>query len=239
MRNILAKELKIKFLETLNQVEDFSYEDGNPFLMKIENSRYFVFLKNISSAYFKNSPDVTRVQLPSSNQFSKVVESRILFVIFGYDFDNDAFVCWNPNKIKERLNTKGNVSLYSRESLQTKIKVNELKSGYLSNGEKIVLFKRQTLPLFFEQLPNLFDDSLIDISQVKKATVDKPKKNSAEKLPEITDKKLLARITPILRKNRVLEAVEVCSNFYGDKYKNMSFKDWFKIVNDRYRKLNA
>ena len=194
MRNILAKELKIKFLEILNQVEDFSYEDGNPFLIKIENTRYFVFLKNISSAYFKNSPDVTRVQLPSSNQFSKVVKSKIPFVILGYDIDNDTVVCWNPNKIKDRLNTKPNVSLYSRESLQSKIKVNELKSGYLSNGEKIILFKRKNLPLFFEKLPNLFDDSVINIRTVKKNTAAKPKKVLAEKLPEITDKKLLARI---------------------------------------------
>ena len=60
MRNVLAKELKIKFIEILDQTEDFSYEDGNPFLIKIKTSQYFIFLKNISRAYFKNSPDVTQ-----------------------------------------------------------------------------------------------------------------------------------------------------------------------------------
>ena len=60
MRNVLAKELKIKFIEILDQIEDFSCEDGNPFLIKIKTSQYFVFLKNISPAYFKNSPDVTQ-----------------------------------------------------------------------------------------------------------------------------------------------------------------------------------
>ena len=59
MRKILAKELKIKFIETLSEVDNFSYEEGNPFLVKIGSKRYFIFLKNLSPAYFKNSPDVT------------------------------------------------------------------------------------------------------------------------------------------------------------------------------------
>ena len=46
MRNILAKELKIKFVETLSNVDGFSYEDGNPFLIKIYDNPFFIFLKN-------------------------------------------------------------------------------------------------------------------------------------------------------------------------------------------------
>ena len=238
MRNILAKDLKLKFVEILNQAEDFSYKNDNPFLMKLGNTQYFVFLKNISSAYFKKSPDVTRVQLPSSGHFSKVVKSGITFVILGYDIDNDIFVCWNPHKIKERLNAKSNVSLYSRESLQSQINFNEFKEGYLSNGEKIILFDRENLPLFFEKLPNLFDASEINQPKNKPKISFESKPVLPQKLVQIEDKVLIAQITPMLKKNRVLEAVEVCSNFYGDKYKAMSFKDWFKVVNDKYQNLN-
>lgn len=232
MRNIGKRELKLKFVEVLNQTDGFIYEDGNPFLINIENVKYFLFLKNISSAYFKKSPDVTRVQLPTSDHFKIISQSDIPFIIFGFDIDNDAVVCWNPSKVKSRLNEKSNVSLYSRESLQSNTKLNEFKLGYLTNGEKIILFKRENLPLFFEKLPTLFND----ISN-KLIRSDINEGDISVKLSEVTDKELLSKIEPLLRKNRVLEAVEICSKYYGDKHKGMSFKDWFKIVNALYQKI--
>ena len=240
MRNILAKELKIKFIEILNDVGGFSYEDGNPFLIKIGTKRFFIFLKNLSPAYFKNSPDVTRVQLPYSPHFGKIFKANIPFIILGYDVDNDTVVCWNPTKVKERLNAKSNVSLYSRNSLQSKIKKSEFKAGYLSTGEKIVLFRRETLPLFFDRLPTLFENNQVEIDDTKNDNiVSEPKEDYIiDKLLEITDKQLLTEIKPLLKKNRVLEAVEICSKHYANRYKSMNFKDWFKLVNDLYKKDN-
>jgi hypothetical protein len=233
MRNILTKELKIKFVETLNNIESFSYEDGNPFLIKIYDQKYFIFLKNLSHAYFKNSPDVTRVQLPFSDHFDKIFNANIPFVILGYDVDNDTMVSWNPSKIKERLNAKNNVSLYSRNSLQTDTKSNEFRMGYLTNGEKIIIFKRENLQLFFEELPNLFDNK-----DKKKSTFfpEQQKDYTSNKLLEITDIQLLKTITPLLEKNRVLETVEYCMKYYQGKYESMSFKDWFNLIKTHYRK---
>lgn len=239
MKNILPKELKLKFVEILNQVDDFIYEEGNPFLINLTGNDYFVFLKNISSAYFPKSPDITRVQLPSSNHFSHISKSQIPFVILGYDIDTDVFVCWNPYKIKERLNAKSNVSLYSRESLQSQVKFNEFKEGYLSNGEKIILFDRENLPVFFENLPNLFDVTTVVKKELQTEIVSQPKVSYSQKLFEITDTNLLNQIMPMLEKNRVLEAVETCTSFYGDNYKSMNFRDWFKIVENLYQKSNA
>ncbi len=110
---ITDKEKDFQY-ETLNELDEFSYDDGNPFLIKIGTKQYFVFLKNLSPAYFKNSPDVTRIQLPYSDHFSKIFKADIPFIILGYDVDTDTVVSWNPQKIKERLNAKSNVSLYSR-----------------------------------------------------------------------------------------------------------------------------
>lgn len=238
MRNILAKELKLKFVETLSSVDGFSYEDGNPFLIKIYDNPYFIFLKNLSPAYFKNSPDVTRVQLPFSDHFDKIFKENIPFIILGYDVDNDTMVCWNPLKIKERLNAKSNVSLYSRNSLQSYINKEEFRTGVLSNGEKIILFNRENLELFFERLPSLFsfnqknNKKNIDIVSV-------PIENYfPEKINEITDIKLLNLINPVLEKNRVLEAVEICMKYYENKFKEMTFKDWFKLINDLYLNFN-
>lgn len=237
MRTILPKELKIKFVETLNGVDGFNYEDGNPFLVKIQDKQFFVFLKNLSPAYFKN-PDVTRVQLPYSGHFSKIFEEEIPFVILGYDIDNDTVACWNPVKVKDRLNAKSNVSLYSRNSLQSDIKENEFKTGFLSNGEKIILFRRENLQLFFENLSVLFDENQLVI-EIKENEVSEPiEKLFPDKLYEITDSQVLNLINPLLEKNRVLEAVEICTKHYNNKYANMTFKDWFTLINSLYKKIS-
>jgi hypothetical protein len=240
MRKILAKELKIKFVETLSELEGFSYEEGNPFLIKINSKRYFIFLKNLSPAYFKNSPDVTRVQLPYSTHFTKIFKADIPFIILGYDVDNDTVVCWNPKKVKERLNARSNVSLYSRESLQSKVKSNEFKSGYLSNGERIIIFKRESLTIFFDNISELFKEKKTFIGDVEPDIVNERITDYVpEKLHELTNKFLLQEIKPLLKKNKVLEAVEVCTSFYKGKYKAMTFKDWFKLVNKHYQKIDA
>lgn len=236
MRTILARELKRKFIETFSDLTNFSYEEGNPFIIKIGPKSYFVFLKNLSPAYFKKSPDVTRVQLPYSPHFSKIFKADIPFIILGYDIDNDVLVSWNPKKVRERLNAKSNVSLYSRESLQLKIKSNDFKEGYLSNGEKIVLFKRTMLPLFFSSYQVLFFKTKELERNSNLSLFDEPAMEiNAKKLSVIKDKDLIQEISPLLKKNKVLEAVEVCIKFYKGMYKEMSFKDWFKIVKEHYQ----
>jgi hypothetical protein len=237
MRNILAKELKIKFVETLSSIDGFSYEVGNPFLINIYDKSFFIFLKNLSPAYFKNSPDVTRVQLPFSEHFDKIFKANIPFIILGYDVDNDTLVCWNPSKIKERLNAKSNVSLYSRNSLQSDIKKEKIKTGYLSNGEKIILFRREDLQLFFEKLSSLFIDNQMVINGNENLVSEPVEKYFPDKLYDITDVVVLNLINPLLEKNRVLEAVEVCNNYYSNQYSKMTFKDWFNLVNNLYKKL--
>ncbi len=239
MGKVLAKELKIKFIEILSDLENFSYEEGNPFLIKIKTKQYYIFLKNLSPAYFKNSPDITRVQLPYSPHFSKIFKAAIPFIILGYDVDNDTVVCWNPKKVKERLNAKSNVSLYSRESLQTKVGLNEFKVGYLSNGEKIITFKRETLISFFDNVSTLFREKKEQIDDNEISVVKEPiVEFVSDKLVELTDRFLLQEIKPLLKKNKVLQAVEVCIKFYKGKYKGMSIKDWFNLVNKQYQKVN-
>ena len=234
MKKVLAKELKIKFVETLNKLGNFSYEDGNPFLIKIGSKQYFIFLKNLSPAFFKRSPDVTRVQLPYSAHFLKITNADIPFVILGYDIDNDTMVCWNPKKIKERLNAKGNVSLYSRESLQLNVKFDDFQSGYLSNGEKIIIFKREMLLDFFPNLNHLFTEKKID--KKENTSLEPVIEYVSNKLSEITDKVILNEIKPLLKKNKVLAAVDICSKHYKNRYSSMTFKDWYKLVNQLYQK---
>ena len=113
-------------------------------------------------------------------------------------------------------------------------------ADYVARYEKlIILFDRENLLLFFEKLPNLFDISEIKQSQNKTKISAESKPVLPKKLVQIADNILIAQITPMLKKNRVLETVKVCSEFYGDKYKSMSFKDWYKVVNNLYQRLNV
>lgn len=347
MRKLIAKDLKLKFIETLNELDEFSYQEGNPFLIKIGTAKYFVFLKNLSSAYFKN-PDITRVQLPYSYHFSKIFKVDTPFIILGYDVDNDIVVSWNPENIKERLNSKNNVSLYSRYSLQKQVNSDEFLFGYLTNGEKIVLFKRENLIAFFDVALDLFketdetnainvnsitkrkellsdkqrfvlwlqekyseslvkvytygvekiskdlkeiseleENSLFDINNpvilknlftkwysikkfkekdliakyqnsnsfkryidfreyelippyklIKKSeNTNRKEQGKIDIISEITDEELLQKITSLLKKNQVLQVIEIVSNHLGKQYKSMKFKDWHKIISEFRKKI--
>lgn len=238
MKQLSKGDLKKIFIESLNQVADFSYDTGNPFLINIHSKQFFIFLKNLSPAYFKGSPDVTRVQLPYSIHFSKVSTTNTPFAVIGYDNNNDVIVSWDPKKTRERLNAKSNVSLYCRSSFQDEVQKNEFKTAYLTNGQKIILFKREYLPVFFKFFQDLFDGKQIEVKDFINISESEDYYIS-NKLNEITDKDLLQTIEPLLKNNKVLESVEICRKFYEGKYNNMLFKDWFYLVNQLYQKVSS
>ena len=49
--------------------------EANPFIFQKGNFKCYVFIKNISPAYYPNYPDNSRVQLPTSDRFKEVIES--------------------------------------------------------------------------------------------------------------------------------------------------------------------
>jgi hypothetical protein len=63
--------------------------------------------------------------------------------------------------------------------------------------------------------------------------------DDANKLFNITDEILLQQLKPFLKKNQVLQAVEITSKYYIGKYKNMAFKDWYELVSNIYKKMNT
>lgn len=230
MKKIPAKELKELFCSSVTGT-DVVCGVGNPFFLKIGEFCCYIFLKNISPAYFVNQPNITRVQLPSSAKFKEVISHELKFIILGYDADNEVFVSWNPNNVKERLNTKANVSLYSRLGLQSKVNENEFKYGFLSNGEKIVLFKKSSLIQFFSELESLFDEN-IKIYERKA-----PSLKAQKRTIQIDEEKIKALIEPLLKANRVLQAVSLLAEEFKEdpSYKNLTFKDWFGMVNIIYK----
>jgi hypothetical protein len=153
MIKVAAPDLKSLIIRTLkvNKITNLKIGDGNPFYVTIENNEFLFFLKNITPAYFKYNSDITRIQVPSSNHFQNI-SINLNVIIIGYDEFNDVIVIWESKKIKPRLNMKANISLYSRQSIQDSVTYTEIKTGYLSNNDKIILAKRKNILLLLNSI---------------------------------------------------------------------------------------
>ena len=58
---VLPETLLQLMLNVLAKADSFQYISGiQPFLMSLKGRKYYVYVKNLSSAYFKDRPDTTR-----------------------------------------------------------------------------------------------------------------------------------------------------------------------------------
>lgn len=143
--------------EVLEQSVEFKYISGiQPFFMAFNKQKFYVYVKNISSAYFSDRDKTTRAQLPIKPEFDAIKSSPYPFIFLGYDGLTDVFVCWNYNLAKERLNIGKSVSFYSRTYFQSEVKDGEFIRRQLKNGDLPVLFKRNNLIKFFEKIDTFF-----------------------------------------------------------------------------------
>lgn len=143
--------------EVIDKSTDFSYISGNqPFFMSFRNQKYYVYVKNVSSAYFSDRDKTTRAQLPIKPAFDSIKSSPYPFIFLGYDGLNDVFICWNYHIAKERLNVGKSVSFYSRTFFQSEVKEGEFIRRKLKNGDVPVLFKRSNLIEFFKKIDTFF-----------------------------------------------------------------------------------
>ena len=230
---ISATELKNNFIDSFKNEKNFKYDDGNPFLITFERKEHYVFLKNISPAYYPKYPDITRIQLPHSPHFRKISKSKIPFVILGFNADYSTFTGWDPLKIKGRLNNKRNVSLFSRDSFQEKLDMNDFKEHQISNGDKVILFSIVSTPIYFKSLEALFAINKDKEITNNQSTIDFI--NSNEKLKVIDNKTVLKTLILLIKNDKILEAVNLCATHYQDKYPKMQLKDWFELV-EKYKK---
>ena len=203
----------------------------NPFVLEKGKFKCYVFIKNISPAYYPKYPDNSRVQLPTSDRFKEVIDSDLDFLILGYDHENEVFAAWNPSLIKDRLNEKRNVSVYSRFSWQRAVPDDEFIEHHLGNDEKMFLFKKEILNEYFDQYNQLFELTE-NISSIE---------NKEEGDIGFDIKAVKRIITPLLKEHKVLEAVSVLQDILKTvpQYKELSFKEYFEIVNDMYEDFYA
>ena len=231
---ISATELKNNFIDAFKNEKTFSCGQGNPFLIKYKGKEFYVFLKNISPAYYPKYPDITRIQLPYSSHFKKIAKSNIPFVILGFDAEHGTFTGWDPSKIKSRLNNKSNVSLFSRGSFQEKLRLNDFKTHHISNGDKVILFSIDSIPIYLKSLESLFVVNKVKESQIANNQFTIDFVNSKEKLEVIDDKIVLKKLNMLTKNDKILEAVNFCATHYQDDYPKMELKDWFDLI-EKYR----
>ena len=75
---ILPETLLQLLLNVFEAAPDFVYKNGiQPFLMEIGGREFYIYVKNLSSAYFKTRPDTTRAQLPVREDFEEIKHSAI------------------------------------------------------------------------------------------------------------------------------------------------------------------
>ncbi|MBO5596271.1 MAG: hypothetical protein J5917_05805 [Bacteroidales bacterium] len=156
VQKIDRQELQVLFLEALSGA-DYRYVEGlNPFRILLNGTEYWIYIKNLTSAHFEN-PDVWRAQLPQRDDFNPIKDADADFILLGYDRENDVYATWNPVWVKQRLNSTGNVSFYSRLSLQQQARAEkQLKRMELSNEGEVVVFPRELIRMFFINVKSYF-----------------------------------------------------------------------------------
>ena len=234
---ISAIELKNIFLKSFAKEIDFKNENGNPFLIHFEKKSYYVFLKNISPAYYPQYPDITRIQLPFSTHFEKISKSSSPFIILGYDSEYDTFSGWDPQSIKHRLNAKNNVSLFSRDSFQERLNINIFKEHNISNGDKVIVFSSKSLPFYFRNYESLFGNPALVIKNKYFSKIKENKKNiDIESIQILKNISNLKEMSEFKLDNDLIGAVIFCTENYSIQYPEMTILKWTTLVNTFFKK---
>ena len=234
---ISATELKNNFIDAFKNEKTFSCGQGNPFLIKYKGKEFYVFLKNISPAYYPKYPDITRIQLPFSTHFEKISISNIPFIILGYNSEYATFTGWDPSKIKSRLNNKSNVSLFSRDSFQEKAHFNDFKEHHISNGDKVILFSIKATAIYFNCVKSLFKNNQAEqnINEVKKNKGKTEIHSQSARVEEhIKTPEVLKKINTFKKKNDLIGAVLFCYTKFEREMPGFKIQDWTKVISDMF-----
>lgn len=226
MANKIYPETLLQLLRAvLEKSPKFKYINGTqPFMMEFNHATFYVYVKNLSSAYFKDRQGTTRAQLPRRDDFEEIKSSDIPFIFLGYDQNNDVLVCWNYHLVKKRLNERKSVSFYSRIHYQEEVVAGEFLRKTLKNNDTPVFFKRKDLIMFFENIDSFFGSYTKQNSSTFPDSVN-------GKILSISEPDLLEKLKPLLAIStpHTLEAIKVTQSFYGE-IPSMKFRDWANLI---------
>ncbi len=162
-RYLSTESLMLGLITNMSNYDDKFISGENPYTIRVDGEDVFVYIKNLSPAQLSNkNPDIWRVQLPVKDDFEQIKNSDSLFILLGYDAENDVYASWNPYWCKQRLNVGKSVSLYSRYSLQQRIhESGEIEKMSLNNESDVVCFPAKLLYQYIKTVRDYFpEDSL-------------------------------------------------------------------------------
>ena len=202
MAKISGKVLREIFEESIKDSGTYKrLDDGlkNPAHIIFNGVECYVYIKNLSYAYLGN-PDVWRAQLTGVDVLNEIKESPAMFILLGYDSDNDVYATWNPHQVKQRIGTASSPSLYSRLSLQQEVgRTGEIKSMVLNNDLEVLVFPNGRLVDVLSNLDQFFPDTSDYVAMGSKC---RSEANAAYK--ELTNTKKLDEYAKFLLKAGVL-----------------------------------
>lgn len=239
---LTGSRLYDKFLSGFEDYEGLKIISRDDILLiSVDGHKYYIYLKCISHKGNPYPLNDQRAQLPQRPIFDSVKTSDIDFLFLGYDMDNDVFVCWEPLKVRQRLNVKSYVSFYSFKDLQNNVQPGKIDDAELSNGDKFVLFKREDMLSFFNMIkvhfPKLKEtDPEPELEQKpENITEDKHTAGKVEVVGVLSDVcsdtsvKLLIDSMLAEDKNR-MEIICACINGFAKFYYKMKLTDWKRVV---------
>lgn len=146
-RYLSTEALMLRLMSNMSAYDVRFVNGDNPYTILVDGEELFVFIKNLSPAQLSNkNPDIWRIQLPVREEFEMIKNSDSLFILLGYDAENDVYTSWNPYWCKQRLNVSKSVSLYSRYSLQKKIReTGQIEKFALTNDSDVVCMPAASL----------------------------------------------------------------------------------------------
>ena len=232
-----------KFLSGFADYAGLSIISRNDILhISIDGHEYYIYLKCVSHKGNPYPLNDQRAQLPQRPIFDVVKSSNVDFLFLGYDMDNDVFVCWDPFKVRQRLNVKSYVSFYSFKDLQNNVKIGKIDSAELSNGDKFVLFKREDMLSFFNMIKvhfhQLKDSDFIEEFPAEEQCPVISTLSSSKKVEIVgiltninSDQsvKLLVDSMVANAQNR-LNIICSCMNDFQKFYHKMQLTDWKRII---------
>ena len=211
----------------------------NPCSIIYKGVPYNVYIKNLTPAQLSNNnPDVWRCQLPKREVFDEYKSSENLFILLGYDAENDVYATWNPYWAKQRLNVGESVSMYSRYSIQKEAAEKQAFLEFdLNHNGVVVVFPRVLLPDYIDKIKSYFAEESTYVaigSSLRKTTNESVADVKNEmNMPNIETPELIAKIAPLMcaKEPQEMEAMQILFDTFGDKYKDsMQFLDWLRLL---------
>ena len=228
-----GKELAKNFLDKLKSYPNFEIlSQSDVCHIRIDNDEYYLYFKCVTHEGKPYPLEHQRAQLPRRDSFNAIKESEVPFLFIGYDVDNDVYVCWEPSKVKPRLNKKTYVSFYSRLSIQESVIEGEIRDEVLTNGDKFVLFKSADILSFFQMI----DQHFVELKKngegfmASEPPVLLKGKEVVGKILDINDDDSLKLLVDSMKDESRLKIMSACMNEFGEYYFKMSLIDWNKVI---------